>query len=238
MYSDDGVLLAGAASVLSSADRFDIVLADPDLSNLIPRAELMAPELILLDAASEMTMGFLFALRQTSPAARIILRDRQFSEELVGQARELGAIWLLQRSRTGEEFVDSIVRIAAGQEPVAQSAPAGSTRIDLTPREAQLISLLVQGLRNKEIAACLGITEGTVRIYLTKLFVKAGARDRFELAVFGLKNAYCGHAFWDGQNAFVTENDEARARPILRSLLLLRPKRQSGYARHALASGE
>jgi DNA-binding CsgD family transcriptional regulator len=108
----------------------------------------------------------------------------------------------------------------------------------LTPREAQLISLLVQGLRNKEIAACLGITEGTVRIYLTKLFIKAGARDRFELAVFGLKNAYCGHAFWDGQNAFVTEGDEARARPILRSLLLLRPKRQSGYERHAQASGE
>jgi DNA-binding NarL/FixJ family response regulator len=238
MYSDDGVLLAGAASVLSSADLFDIVLADPELSNLIPRAELMSPELILLDLGSEMTLGFLSALRQTSPAARIILRDRQFSEELMGQARELGAIWFLQRGRTGEEFVDSIVRIAAGQEPVAQSAPAGSTRVDLTPREAQLISLLVQGLRNKEIAACLGITEGTVRIYLTKLFIKAGARDRFELAVFGLKNAYCGHAFWDGQNAFVTEGDEARARPILRSLLLLRPKRQSGYARYAPASGE
>jgi DNA-binding NarL/FixJ family response regulator len=177
-------------------------------------------------------------LRQASPAARIILWDRQFSEELIEQARDLGSIWFLQRGHSGEEFLNGIRRIASGAEPIPQSAPEGSTRVSLTPREAQLITLLVQGLRNKEIGACLGITEGTVRIYLTKLFVKVGARDRFELAVFGLKNMNCGHAFWDGQNAFVTDVDKRRARPILRSLLLLEPRRRKGYSQLARASGE
>ena len=238
VYSDEGVLATGAASLLLSTGRFDVVLAEAELSSLIPQVESITPELILLGLTSEMTLGFFSALRQSSPTARIILWDRQFSDELVEQTRELGAIWFLQRGRSGEEFLNGVLGIASGAEPIPQSAPEGSTRVTLTPREAQLITLLVQGLRNKEIGACLGITEGTVRIYLTKLFVKVGARDRFELAVFGLKNMNCGHAFWDGHNAFVTDVDQDRARPILRSLLLVEPKRRKGYANLPKAVGE
>jgi predicted transcriptional regulator len=51
-----------------------------------------------------------------------------------------------------------------------------------------LLGLLVQGLKNREIAAEMGISEGTVKAYLTTLFEKVGARDRFELALYGLKN--------------------------------------------------
>jgi two-component system nitrate/nitrite response regulator NarL len=60
--------------------------------------------------------------------------------------------------------------------------------LSLSRRQSQLLSLLVQGLKNKEIAASLGISEGTVKAYLTTLFEKVGAKDRFELALFGLKN--------------------------------------------------
>ena len=230
VYSDEGVLAAGAASLLLSTGIFDVLSTEPELSSLIPQVERTAPDMILLGLTSEMTLGFFAALRRSAPAARIVLWDRQFSEELVEQARELGGVWFLRRGNSGEGFLDNILTITSGAEPVTQGPPEGSIKVSLTPREAQLITLLVQGLRNKEMAACLGITEGTVRIYLTKLFVKVGARDRFELAVFGLKNLNCGHAFWDGHNAFVTELDEDRARPVLRSLLLVEPKRRRGYA--------
>lgn len=237
LYSDEGVLAAGAASLLVSSGRFDVV-TEPELSALIPRAKNLSPDLILLGLNPVMTLGFFAALRQSSPDARIVLWERMFSEELVEQARELGGIFFLQRGRTSEEFLNGLSNIAAGAEPAQQDPPEGSTKVGLTPREAQLIMLLVQGLRNKEIATCLGITEGTVRIYLTKLFVKVGARDRFELAVFGLRNLNCGYAFWDGQNAFVTEADEDRARPALRSLVLVEPQRRRGYQALAMAAGE
>jgi DNA-binding NarL/FixJ family response regulator len=58
----------------------------------------------------------------------------------------------------------------------------------LTQREAQLLILLTDGLKNKEIAQALGITEGTVKGYLSRLFQKVGVKDRFELALFGLKH--------------------------------------------------
>jgi DNA-binding CsgD family transcriptional regulator len=127
--------------------------------------------------------------------------------------------------------------MALGNNPGASQKPEHSKTVELTNRESQLVSLLAQGLKNKEIAACLGITEGTVRIYLSRLFAKIGARDRFEVAVFGLKNAYCGQATWDGQNAFVTENDEERARPLLKSLVLVEPQRRRGYGRR-VSSGD
>jgi len=60
--------------------------------------------------------------------------------------------------------------------------------VALSRRQTQLLSLLVQGLKNREIATELGISEGTVKAYLTTLFEKVGARDRFELALYGLKN--------------------------------------------------
>jgi len=237
VYSDEAVLASGAASLLLTQGRFSVVVADSDLSSLVPQAERVSPDLILLGLSPEMTMGFFTSLRESAPEAKVILWDRQFSEELASQAADLGFVFL-QRGRSGEDFLQGISMIAAGEAPVERKIPEGATRISLTPREAQLIVLLVQGLRNKEIAACLGITEGTVRIYLTKLFIKAGARDRFELAVFGLKNLNCGQAFWDGHNAFVTDPDEQRARPVLRSLLLLEPKRRKGYAPLPKASGE
>jgi len=63
-----------------------------------------------------------------------------------------------------------------------------SPPVHLSRRQSQLVGLLVQGLKNKEIATSLGISEGTVKAYLTTLFEKVGAKDRFELALYGLKN--------------------------------------------------
>jgi DNA-binding NarL/FixJ family response regulator len=230
IYSDEGVLGVGAASLLSSTGRFDVTLATTDLASLIPLAQRTSPDVILIDLNSEITLGFLSALRLTKPAVRIILWGRHFSEELANQAREMGGIWFLRHGHSRETFLEDFSRICAGAEPVSQRAPEGSRRVALTPREAQLITLLAQGLSNKEIGGCLGITEGTVRIYLTKLFLKVGAKHRFELAVFGLKNLHCGQASWDGLNTSGQQNSDERARPVLRSLFLVEPRRRSGYA--------
>src|SRR4029077_13652795 len=57
--------------------------------------------------------------------------------------------------------------------------------VSLTPREREIVSFLRQGMRNKQIAGEMGITEGTVKIYLFRLFHKLGVRNRFELARCG-----------------------------------------------------
>jgi two-component system, NarL family, nitrate/nitrite response regulator NarL len=64
---------------------------------------------------------------------------------------------------------------------------ARSSRSDLTPREQQVMELVEQGLKNREIAHDLGIRPGTVKIHLKHIFEKTGVRGRYGLALTGLK---------------------------------------------------
>jgi DNA-binding NarL/FixJ family response regulator len=61
-------------------------------------------------------------------------------------------------------------------------------RLGLTPREQQVLELVEQGLRNKEIARELGIRPGTVKIHLKHIFEKTGVRGRYGLALSGLRD--------------------------------------------------
>ncbi len=229
LYTDDRLLSLGVRTLLTGLPSFRVVTAEPALAALLPLVSKAAPEVILIDLIPEMTLALVSALRRAAPGARLLLWARSFSEELRHQALEMGVAGFILRDISEDEFVHQLTCAVRGSVLPSAPEPEHSRTVMLTRRESQLVTLLAQGMKNKEIAACIGITEGTVRIYLSKLFVKIGARDRFEVAVFGLKNAYCGQAAWDGPNGFVTEADEDRARPVLRSLVLVEPQRRRGY---------
>jgi len=237
VYTDDTVLGAGASLILSASRQFHVTNALPEASCLISLVAQVCPDVVLVELNPDMTLGLISMLRAAVPGSRLVIWGKSFSDEVLHQARELGVAAFLRRGRTTDQFVGDLISIAEGSHVFEAEKPPHTKTVPLTPRESQLVTLLAQGLRNKEIASCIGITEGTVRIYLSKLFVKIGARDRFEVAVFGLKNSYFGQASWDGRDGFVTENDEARARPVLRSLVLVEPGRRRGYAGLAKASG-
>jgi len=239
VYTDDAVLGLGASLALTSSSQFHVTMALPEAFALLPLVEQVAPDMILMELAPELTLGLISAMRAAVPASKLVIWGKRFSDELLHQAVDLGVAGFIRRGGcTREAFVEDLIGIADGSSALEAEQPAHSRRVALTTRESQLVSLLAQGLRNKEIAACLGITEGTVRIYLSKLFAKIGARDRFEVALFGLKNSYFGQATWDGRDGFVTENDEGRARPVLRSLMLVEPRRRRGYDGLPKVSGE
>ncbi len=95
-----------------------------------------------------------------------------------------------------ESHKDCIRSVAAGKVWVDQDISQKLLQMDkiaITPRERQLMGLLAQGLRNKEIAWSLGIAEGTVKVYLSHLFTKVGVSDRLELALLALRNIATGH---------------------------------------------
>jgi DNA-binding NarL/FixJ family response regulator len=229
LFSEEPQLAFGAAALLQSSGEFEVEIASHEVSQLVPVVLRTQPDLLLVDLSPEMTLSLFAVLRKAAPETHLVLWARKFPAEFTVHARELGVAGFLQRTSSNEAFVSSLVGIAKGGTSFEAEPPQRSTRVHLTRRESQLVMLLAQGLKNKEIASCLSISEGTVRIYLSRLFQKVGARDRLELAVFGLKNAYCGQASWDGHNAFVTEAEEDRARPFLRSLVLVEPARRSGY---------
>jgi DNA-binding NarL/FixJ family response regulator len=229
VFTDEPQLALGVSHLLSSHAEFELVMASPAAAELLPLIERTSPDVILVDLTPEMTLTLFAAIRASAPAARLLLWARSFSDELMAQARELGVAGLVRRTYSNGEFLEKLRCAAAGDELSDEAVPERSTKVRLSHRESQLVTLLTQGLKNKEIATCLGISESTVKIYLWRLFQKVGARDRFELALFGLKNAYCGQACWDGRGGFVMKPEEQRARPAVRSLVLVEPARRKGY---------
>ncbi len=86
---------------------------------------------------------------------------------------------------------NSLRRIHAGElwfEQALTDSILTARRYTLTRREGQIVTLVAQGLKNRELGVALNISEGTVKVYLSRLFKKLGLKDRFELALFGLKN--------------------------------------------------
>ena len=108
----------------------------------------------------------------------------------------LGVRGILRKTLPSDLLIKCLQRVNEGEfwfEKALTDSFLSAKRIALTKREGQLVSLLSQGLKNKEIASMLLISEGTVKVYLSRLFQKVGVKDRFELALYGLKNLTTGH---------------------------------------------
>lgn len=216
-YSAEQPLLGeGLRTVLAQCPECDLRGAEPRQEQWAAVLNGWTPEVAVLEWSGNLDWNPLVFLRESAPQCRVILLLRSASPEMMFQAREAGAAGALTVHATPEELVDAVRRVLSGEFVFDQAAPdwpRGARRIRLTRRESELVSLLVQGLKNKEIAAALGLTEGTVKVYLCKLFQKVGAKDRFELALFGLKNL--SFANGDGAGA------ESRAgKPRLKSLVV------------------
>lgn len=150
---------------------------------------------LLVECGGMLDWGGLAALCRLMASRPVIMLVRQAPVETVYQAREAGVRSLIDLRSDPAEVLDAILCSLNGEMVYPDSdeeVRQRSRRVKLTPREGQLVGLLVQGLKNKEIAAQLELSEGTVKVYLSKLYQKVGAKDRFELALFGLRNLVNG----------------------------------------------
>ena len=185
------MLQIGLQSVLAGVPGFRTAGVYATVSQLAGASQIQQPNVILYSLALDPELAQISAVRRASPDSAIILWAREFSTELAHQALEMGIQGFLSTT-AGPEMMIECLRFAGGGEMWMERSLANtllnSRPVALSRRQTQLLGLLVQGLKNREIAAEMGISEGTVKAYLTTLFEKVGARDRFELALYGLKN--------------------------------------------------
>jgi DNA-binding NarL/FixJ family response regulator len=219
LYSDEPILAKGLESVLRQAEAFDLLPTCGTVACLMEQMTAGAPDLILMDLTPEITFAVLSEMKHAMMNCKIVLWVNSISTELAFQAMGLGVRGILRKTLPTDLQVKCLQKVQAGElwfEKALTDSFLCARRVALTQREGQLVSLLSQGLKNKEIATTLMISEGTVKVYLSRLFQKVGVKDRFELALFGLKNLTTGQLPEKSSRV-------PSAMPGLRSLVLDRP---------------
>ncbi|MBZ5622516.1 MAG: response regulator transcription factor [Acidobacteriia bacterium] len=192
LYCVQPVLIAGFQAILDSLDGFTGSVCT-SLTNLMDHIGTECPQLIVFEVTSTIDLDTLSKLIASGGNPAIILWVNDVSAEFAAQAISLGVRGLLRRSLPLEIQARCLEKVAAGElwvEKTLSNQLLSTQRIALTLRERQLVVLVAQGLRNKEIAYSLGVTEGTVKVYLSRIFGKTGISDRLELALFALKNLF------------------------------------------------
>ncbi len=187
LVSDQPVLLGGFQEVLGTRG-FETAVCDSSAGPVDADCA-VTPDLVLMDLTAGLTFGDLTEVNSRLPGCPVVLWAESMPLDTVFRALEFGVRGIVERSSSAEHLADSLNRVAGGEMQIGFAATRESMparrRVSLTPREREIVVLLRQGLRNKQIAVEMGITEGTVKIYLFRLFHKLDVRNRFELARCG-----------------------------------------------------
>jgi DNA-binding NarL/FixJ family response regulator len=189
--TDEPIVSIGLQALLGSDSEFHLISVCANQAEVVRAAAEHRPDLLLYGFTTETDLAILTELRRVAPELAVVLWSRDTTTELAHQAMGMGARGFLSSTSSPETLRECLRASTSGEMWMEKSLAMSlltSRPVTLSKRQSQLLALLVQGLKNKEIATTLGISEGTVKAYLTTLFEKVGAKDRFELALFGLKN--------------------------------------------------
>lgn len=163
------------------------------------------PDAVLfgLDGPGERELEGLQELANIAGHVRVLVLTSHNDAALCTRAIELGAMGVIGKDQPGQVLVKALQKVCAGEIWLDRAHTAGVVnrltrrRIDqdpesvkiesLTPRERQIVTLVTEGLKNKEIAERLFISESTARNHLTSILDKLDLANRFELAVYAFR---------------------------------------------------
>ena len=143
-----------------------------------------APDVTLIDLQLGTIDGVetIRTIRKTHPDARFIVLTVYEDEEHIHRAMSAGAATYLLKETLSADLVQVIRQVHSGECPISESVEAAlQTRAahpTLTAREVEIMQHVVEGKRNKEIAAALFLSEVTVMTHLRNIYIKLGVNDR------------------------------------------------------------
>ena len=189
--SEEPLVDIGVRGYFQTDPDFELLMVCASTADVLRASAARRPDVVVWGLALDTDLASLRQLQRAAPQCAIVLWTRGVSLEAAHLGVALGVRGFISTTSSLENFGECLRTAARGEMWMEHSLTMGllaSRPVSLSKRQNELVGLLVQGLKNKEIATAMGISEGTVKAYLTTLYEKVGARDRFELALFGLKN--------------------------------------------------
>lgn len=207
LFSRKPVVAAGLVTTVGTS--FHVVGIFDDLKNLPESIAKLMPNVLVMEVSQDVTLETIQQIRELSPATAIVLWIDKVPAEFIGQSLSLGVTGILKKTSSVDKHVECLSEVVRGRVSVDRDVAATlltGRKVHLTPRERQIVALLSQGLPNKEVAWRLGLTPGTVKVYISRLFDKVGVGDRFELALMALRNT---GGEWNAPTGPAKESDSA-----------------------------
>lgn len=198
IVEDHGIVREGLRNLLAEEAGLEVVAEASNGSDALGAALEARPDVVLLDLVMPGMDGVevIRALRLRHPRLQVVVLTSFADEPRVRGAVAAGAIGYLLKDVLKAELVQAIRNAAGGipsLHPEAQrrlmdrvSRPSAPGPTELTPRERGVLELVARGQSNRAIAATLGLTEGTVKGYVSAVLAKIGVADRTQAALWAI----------------------------------------------------
>ena len=195
LLADDHPMIRNALEMLLRGTDHEIVGMAGTGHDALALVEQLKPDVLLLDIQMPGGNGMdvLRSLRAAKSPLRVILLTAGVEDTSLLEAKALKVDGIVLKNSDPAFLLDCLEAVCAGRSwmdpDLARharqlSATRGARlRPTLAPRERQLVAFVRKGLRNREIATELGVTEGTVKVYMHAIFDKLGVSNRTELAI-------------------------------------------------------
>ena len=187
--------MEGLRSLLESTAGLRVAAAESSLEDAMDVVWQMQPTVMVVDKSFGVgaVLDWLRALRSADLATAAVVWSGSLPEAEAVGFLQAGAAGVVRKTASLGDLLTCIRTVAAGgnwmESEIARSVaqPARSGHPLLTARELQVMELIEQGRKNKDIALALGIRTGTVKIHVKHIFEKTGIRGRYGLAISGLR---------------------------------------------------
>src|SRR5215813_4011958 len=210
---DHPIFRDGLCKLLALEEDFEVVAQASDGREVLEVLQQLEPDILLLDLKMPGLdgLGTLQRLQQARNKTRVIVLTASDDKNEFVQAMKLGTSGIVLKQTATELLIKSIRKVHAGEiwldshttaavirqfvaaeenppmpQPVA--APRERERSPLSQREREIVALVAQGFKNKEMAEKMFISEQTVKNHLHNIFDKLGVSDRLELALYAIHN--------------------------------------------------
>ncbi len=199
---DQRVVREGLAMLLRLLPEIEVVGTARDGEEALALVEELTPDVVLMDLRMPRCDGVEATrrLRERGSATRVVVLTTYADDRSVVDALQAGARGFLTKDAGAEEIQQAIaavvnpavqhhlVNAVASGLPATVQPPTPLLPDGLTPREAEVLSLIAEGLSNAEIAERLVVSEATVKSHVNHLFTKTGVRDRAQAVTYAYRH--------------------------------------------------
>jgi two-component system, NarL family, response regulator len=194
MVVDDHPLMrVGVAAIVNARPDMSVVAQTGTGEEAVELYQQHKPDITLMDLRLPGMSGVdaIFAIRAKDASARFIVLTTYEGDEDIHRALEAGAQGYLIKGMPFQTLIEAVQRVHKGGRflppPIARALASRMPDSELSPREQEVLHLLVEGKTNKEIANELGITEATVKCHVSTILMRLNVSDRTQAVVTALQ---------------------------------------------------